>query len=71
MAKATRPSKAVNTQVVLFKIQNDKETPGAYRYAEVAPEGAKADDMLVGSLYVRKAKAPKKSEELEVSITFK
>lgn len=71
MAKngSKRPGKVTASRVVQFRF--DQETPGAWRLKEVAPEGAKADDMLIGSLYMRKAQQEKKPEEVEVMVTVK
>lgn len=66
---STKPSKAQITNHISFKF--DKETPGAWRLKEVAPDGAEADDMIIGSLYLRKAKVPVKPDVVEVQITYK
>lgn len=67
--KAAKAGKVTTTRVVQMRFK--AETPGAWRLEEVAPEGAKADDMLIGSLYMRKAQQEKKPEEVEVTVTVK
>jgi len=62
------PAPVTQTKAVRFKFK--KETPGAWCYEEVAPDGAAQDDKLIGSLYVRKAQVQKKYEALEVAVTF-
>jgi hypothetical protein len=68
MAKG-KNGKVTTTRVI--QLEFDKETPGALRYKEIAKEGAKVDDMLIGQLYLRKAQVEGSPKAIEVSVTFK
>lgn len=57
-----------------FNLRN--VTPGAVRYDQATqdgkpiPPGAKANDMLVGTLYLRKAQLPGTPESLTVTVEY-
>lgn len=67
--KGSKAGKVKTTRIVQFVF--DQETSGAWRLKEVAPEGATADEKMIGSLYLRKAQVPDKPAEVEVAITIK